>query len=146
MSSAGFLLDALDEQGLAPDDITEFLFTHAPPDHLWGLMDYFADLLFKNATYMIGRTEWDYWTDPNTVDAIDDARTTFAVGAARRLARIEDRIVFFKDGNEVMQNIAARATFGHTQGHTAFEVRDGNNAIVLGPMADKGRIVTIFLN
>jgi len=131
MSSAGFLLDALDEQGLAPDDITDVLFTHAHPDHLWGLVDDFDDLLFQNANYMIGQTEWDYWTDPNTVDTIGDARTTFAVGAARRLARIEDRITFFKDGDEVMPNIAARATFGHTPGHMAFEVRDGNNAMMI---------------
>ncbi|MCF2904124.1 MBL fold metallo-hydrolase [Octadecabacter sp. CECT 8868] len=131
MSSAGFILDALDAAGLYPEDITDVIFTHAHPDHIWGLVDDFDDLLFPNATYMIGQKEWDYWTDPNTVDTIDSGRTTFAVGAARRLARIEDNITFFNDGDEVISGVAARATFGHTPGHMAFEIRNGPNALMV---------------
>ncbi|HCP82098.1 MAG TPA: MBL fold metallo-hydrolase [Octadecabacter sp.] len=141
MSSAGFLLDALDDIGLAPEEITDIAFTHAHPDHLWGLVDDFDDLLFPNARYMIGQTEWDYWTNPETVDTIDKGRTTFAVGAARRLSRIEDNITFFKDGEEVLPGVAARATFGHTPGHMAFEVRQGANAMmILGDSIGNGHI------
>ncbi|MCW1950383.1 MAG: MBL fold metallo-hydrolase [Octadecabacter sp.] len=131
MSSAGFLLDALDEIGLAPNDITDIVFTHAHPDHLWGLVDDFDDLLFPNARHMMGQQEWDYWTNPETIDTIDEGRTTFAVGAARRLARIEDTITFFNDGDEILTGVAARATFGHTPGHMAFEVRQGTNAMMI---------------
>ncbi|SMX30960.1 MBL fold metallo-hydrolase [Octadecabacter ascidiaceicola] len=131
MSSAGFLLDALDEVGLSPEDITDIAFTHAHPDHIWGLVDDFDDLLFPDAKYMIGQAEWDYWTNPETVDTIDEGRTTFAVGAARRLARIADNITFFNDGEEILPGVAARATFGHTPGHIAFEVRQGSNAMMI---------------
>lgn len=131
MSSAGFLLDALDAAGLTPDDITDVVFTHAHPDHIWGLVDDFDDLLFTNASYMIGQAEWDYWSDPDTVNTIDSGRTTFAVGAARRLARIADQVTFFQDGQEILPGVAARATFGHTPGHMAFEVRQGNDAIMI---------------
>lgn len=131
MSSAGFLLDALDAQGLSPDDITDVVFTHAHPDHIWGLLDDFDDLLFANAQYMIGQTEWDYWTDPETIDTIGADRTTFAVGAARRLARIEDAVTFIRDGEEILPGVAARATFGHTPGHMAFEVRQGSEALMI---------------
>lgn len=131
MSSAGFLLDALGAAGLTPDDITDVVFTHAHPDHIWGLVDDFDDLLFTNARYMIGQAEWDYWTDPDTVNTIDSGRTTFAVGAARRLARIADQVTFFQDGQEILPGVAARATFGHTPGHMAFEVRQGNDAIMI---------------
>ena len=131
MSSAGFLLDALDAQGLAPDDITDVVFTHAHPDHIWGLLDDFDDLLFYNANYMIGRAEWDYWTNPNTVDTIGADRTTFAVGAARRLERIADVVTFFNDGEEILPGVAARATFGHTPGHMAFEARQGTEAVMI---------------
>ena len=110
MSSAGFLLDALDAAGLTPDDITDVVFTHAHPDHIWGLVDDFDDLLFTNASYMIGQAEWDYWSDPDTVNTIDSGRTTFAVGAARRLARIADQVTFFQDGQEILPGVAARAT------------------------------------
>ncbi|WP_377506903.1 MBL fold metallo-hydrolase [Octadecabacter sp. R77987] len=131
MSSAGFLLDALDAAGLGPDDITDVVFTHAHPDHIWGLVDDFDDLLFANASYMMGQAEWDYWTDPDTVNTIDAGRTTFAVGAARRLARIADQVTFFGDGAEILPGVAARATFGHTPGHMAFEVRQGSEAIMI---------------
>ncbi len=131
MSSAGFLIDALVEIGLTPDDITDIAFTHAHPDHIWGLVDDFDDLLFANARHLIGQQEWDYWTNPETVDTIDEGRTTFAVGAARRLARIEDNITFFNDGEEILPGVAARATFGHTPGHMAFEVRQGSNAMMI---------------
>lgn len=131
MSSAGFLLDALEAAGVYPEDVTDVVFTHAHPDHLWGLVDDFDDLLFPDAAYQIGQTEWDYWTNPETVDTIDAGRTTFAVGAARRLARIEDSISFFNDGDEILPGVAARATFGHTPGHMAFEIRQGNDALMV---------------
>lgn len=131
MPSAGFLMDALDTLGIYPDEITDIVFTHAHPDHLWGLIDDFDDLTFPQASYMIGQTEWDYWTDPNTINTIGEARTTFAVGAARRLARIADQTTFFKDGAEILPGIAARATFGHTPGHMAFELRAGNEALMI---------------
>ncbi|MFT6119845.1 MAG: glyoxylase-like metal-dependent hydrolase (beta-lactamase superfamily II) [Yoonia sp.] len=130
-STAGFLLDALDGIDLSPDDITDVVFTHAHPDHIWGLVDDFDDLTFPNAAYMIGQTEWDYWTDPNTVDTIGAERTTFAVGAARRLDRIKDMVTFVKDGMEILPGVAARATFGHTPGHLAFEVRDGTESVMV---------------
>ncbi|MDZ7908541.1 MAG: hypothetical protein U5N10_10180 [Gemmobacter sp.] len=38
-------------------------------------------------SYMIGQAEFDYWMNPETPNTIGDARTTFAIGAARRLAR-----------------------------------------------------------
>lgn len=131
MSSTGTLIDTLADLGVSPDDVTDVVFTHAHPDHLWGLVDDFDDLVFQNAQYMMGQAEWDYWTNPETVDTIGDARTTFAVGAARRLERIKEQISFFKDGAEVLPGVAARATFGHTPGHMAFEVRDGTNAMMI---------------
>lgn len=129
--NAGTLLASLEALGVAPEDVTDVVFTHAHPDHLWGLLDDFDDPLFTQASYMIGQTEWDYWTNPNTVDEIDGSRTAFAVGAKRRLAMIEDSMRFIKDGEEIMLGVAARATVGHTPGHMAFEVRSGTEAVMI---------------
>lgn len=131
MPTAGKLDEALDALSLTHDDITHVVFTHAHPDHLWGLLDEFDDPLFANAEFMIGRAEWDYWMDPATVDTIDPDRTTFAVGAQRRLAALEDKISRFDDGTEILPGVAARATFGHTPGHMAFEVRSGSEAVMI---------------
>lgn len=132
MPSAGEIVDSLDAADVAPEDVTHVIFTHAHPDHLWGILDDFDDLVFYNAEHMIAQSEWDYWTDPNTVNSIGEARASFAVGAARRLAEIEDQIRFFKDGEEVVPGVMAHMTPGHTPGHTSFEIRDGTNAVMVG--------------
>ena len=131
MPSAGKLVSSLDAIGLTPEDITHVLFTHAHPDHIWGVLDDFDDPLFAEATYMMGRAEWDYWWNPETVDTIGAARAPFAVGAKRRMEAIEDAVEFFDDGDEVLPDIAAIASYGHTPGHMAFEVRAGDDAALI---------------
>jgi glyoxylase-like metal-dependent hydrolase (beta-lactamase superfamily II) len=129
--NSGILLDSLAALDVSPEDVTDIVFTHAHPDHLWGLLDDFDDPLFAQANYMIGKSEWDYWMNPSTVDEIGDARVSFAVGARRRLELIEDSIAFFEDGQEILPGVAARATFGHTPGHMAIEVRDGSESVMI---------------
>ena len=105
----------------------------AHPDHIWGLLDDFDEPLFYDATYMMGRAEWDYWWDPDTVNTIGDARAAFAVGAKRRMEVIEDSVQFFEDGQEILPGIAAVSTPGHTPGHMSFELRNGSDsALVIG--------------
>lgn len=131
MPSAGTLWEALDTLGVYPEDVTHVVFTHAHPDHLWGLLDDFDDLVFPEAQYMIGRAERDYWLDPATPDTIGEARLAFAAGAIRYLGAIEDRLSVFDDGEEILPGIAARATFGHTPGHMSFELRSGSESVMV---------------
>ena len=129
--SAGKLAEALAAADLTPEDITHVLITHGHPDHIWGLLDEFDDPTFPNAAHLIGQAEFAYWTDPNTVATIGDARTTFAVGAERRLSVLADRLTFVQDGAEVLPGIAARLTPGHTPGHLAYEVRAGSDQVMV---------------
>lgn len=133
MPTSGKLLDALSAVNLTPEDVTHVVFTHAHPDHIWGVLDDFDDMLFANATHYFGRTEWDYWWNPATVETIGEDRAAFAVGAKRRMEAIEDQVMFFDDGQEILPGIAARASLGHTPGHMAFEIREGSDsAMVVG--------------
>lgn len=133
MPSAGSVLESLDAAGVAPEDVTHVVFTHAHPDHIWGLIDDFDEPVFYEATYLMGRTEWDYWWNPETVNTIGDARAAFAVGAKRRMEFIEDAVELFDDGDEILPGVAALSTAGHTPGHMAFEVRSGNeSALIVG--------------
>ncbi|MBD3677629.1 MAG: MBL fold metallo-hydrolase [Rhodobacteraceae bacterium] len=131
MSSAGKLGEAMDAIGLDPMDVTHVVFTHAHPDHLWGLLDDFGDPLFAEATYMIGRAEWDYWMNPETVNTIGTSRQVFAVGALNRLQTIEDNVVLFDDGEEIIPGVAARGTFGHTPGHMSFDVAMSEGGLMI---------------
>jgi glyoxylase-like metal-dependent hydrolase (beta-lactamase superfamily II) len=133
MPTAGQVVDSLEALGVAPEDVTHVVFTHAHPDHIWGLIDDFDEPVFYEATYMMGRAEWDYWWNPETVDDIGEARAAFAVGAKRRMGYIEDAVTLFDDGEEILPGISAVSTPGHTPGHMAFEVRSGNeSALIVG--------------
>lgn len=133
MVTAGTILENLDAAEVAVEDITHVVFTHAHPDHIWGLLDEFDDPLFTEASYMMGRAEWDYWWNPETVNEIGEARASFAVGAKRRMEAIEDVVEFFDGGQEILPGIASVSTPGHTPGHMSFELRDGSDAaLVIG--------------
>lgn len=132
MATAGVLAESLAAEGIDAANVTHVVITHAHPDHLWGLLDDFDDPAFPQASYLIGRAEWDYWTNPATVDAIGADRQAFAVGASRRLAMIEDRTGFFDDGDEILPGISAVASFGHTPGHMSFRIGGAEAAFVIG--------------
>ncbi|MFW5641708.1 MAG: MBL fold metallo-hydrolase [Roseicyclus sp.] len=129
MASAGRLGEALATEGLAPEDITDVIFTHGHPDHLWGVLNDFDEPLFVNATHRMGRAELAYWSDPETVRSIGEARASFAAGATRRLAAIE--MTEFEDGEEVVPGVTAVLTPGHTPGHMSFVLASGGESAML---------------
>ncbi|MEP0943342.1 MAG: MBL fold metallo-hydrolase [Rhizobiaceae bacterium] len=131
MSSAGKVAEALEAIDVDPSDVTDIVFTHAHPDHLWGVLDDFDDPMFSEARHHIAAPELDYWLDPNTVNSIDEARQAFAAGAARNLHAVDEMIVPFKPGQEILPGIFARFTPGHTPGHTSFEIRSGSKSLLV---------------
>lgn len=131
MPSAGKLTQALEAAGVTPDQITDIIFTHGHPDHLWGVTDDFDDLTFPNAALHMRDAELAFWTDPATVDAMPEATKAFAVGAAARLDRVADQMTGFADGAELLPGIEAMATPGHTPGHTSFVLHLGGDPVML---------------
>lgn len=129
--TAGSIVEALEVAGLGVDDITHVVFTHGHPDHLWGVLDDFDDPLFASAEHLIGRQEFDYWTDPATVGTIGTARQAFAIGAERRLSVLADALTFFDDGDEVLPGVEAVLTPGHTPGHMAFVLASGDETLMV---------------
>jgi len=131
MPSAGKLLSDLESLAIDPADVTDVVFTHAHPDHLWGLLDDFDELAFPEAKFYMHETEWDYWRDDNTIDELPEERKAFAVGAKNRLALVEEQINLFAYGDEILPGIEAVDTHGHTPGHTSFALHQGSNSILV---------------
>lgn len=131
LPTVGTLPDAMDAIGLSPEDVTHVVFTHGHADHLWGVLDDFDEPFFPNAQHVMGRVDFDYWFDPNTVNTIVPNRANMAVGAKRRLDMMADRMRFFADGEEILPGVAARMTPGHTPGHMSFELRSGSNSLMV---------------
>lgn len=141
MPTAGKLAAALDALGVTADEVTHVVFTHAHPDHLWGVLDEFDEPIFANAAHMMGRVERDFWIDPNTVSTMPRGRETFAAGALRRLQTLDDRVATFGEDEEILPGILAVATHGHTPGHMSFEIAAGGTGVmVVGDAIGNGHL------
>jgi len=134
LDGTGRLAESLEVAGVDPTEITDVVFTHAHPDHLWGVLDDFDDLLFTEATYHIGAREHDHWMDDATLARTPEERQGFVVGAQNRLPLIDDRLRRFRGGEELLPGIEAVDTFGHTPGHTSFvlHAEGGEPIMVIG--------------
>ena len=126
----GRLASSLAQAGHDPTSVTKVLLTHAHPDHLWGMLGADGQPRYPNATYYMGRTEWDFWMNSDYRSALPEGLHSFAQGAQRDLSAIRERFVAVKDGDEVVAGIHAIATPGHTPGHLSYRL-DGPEALVI---------------
>lgn len=130
--TAGRLGDNLQTAGLDPALVTRIVFTHAHADHLWGVIDELDEERFPNASYVISSGEWDFWTDPKTLDSVPDWLKGMAQAAARILKRIEGRLERRNSGDAVAPGMTFVATHGHTPGHMSVLVEDGGERLLVG--------------
>lgn len=133
MPSAGKLADSMNNAGIAPEMITDVLFTHAHPDHLWGILDDFDEVIFPEATLHVPQKEFEFWMNDNTVNLMPDSRKAFAVGAKNRLEVMKEQVSLFEAGSELVAGIESFDTSGHTPGHTSYIIHGtGEPVVVLG--------------
>jgi glyoxylase-like metal-dependent hydrolase (beta-lactamase superfamily II) len=131
MDTAGKLVENLAGAGIEPAQVTDVVFTHAHPDHIWGVTDDFDELVFANAQYHIGQAEYDFWSSPDALQAVSADRQNFVAGAQARFEAIRDRLSFLKAGAEVLPGVEAVATPGHTPGHMSYIVHAGADQLVV---------------
>ena len=131
MPTAGKLIENLSETGIDPADVTDVIFTHAHPDHLWGLTDELDELIFPNAVYRMAQVEWNFWRAADTLVKMPEDRKSFVVGAQSRMPLIEDKIELFSPGAEIFPGVEVVGTPGHTPGHVSFMVHGGSEPVLI---------------
>jgi glyoxylase-like metal-dependent hydrolase (beta-lactamase superfamily II) len=129
LPTVGRLLANMAAAGMAADDITHVVITHAHPDHIWGIRDEFDEVIFPQAEYVIGAAEQAYWTQDGLVDRVPPEAQQFVLGAVNSIAAQKDWTQA-EDGHEVAPGIRLIATPGHTPGHMSVVVEDGGKQLI----------------
>jgi glyoxylase-like metal-dependent hydrolase (beta-lactamase superfamily II) len=124
---SGQILNSLAQAGIAPKDIDAIVLSHPHIDHAGGIMT--ADgqtRLFPNAQIYTTEADFKYWTNEQLIGtpAEFSART-----AIKNLLPNKDRLVMYKDGQEILPGIQAIYTPGHTVGHASFLITSGGKSL-----------------
>jgi glyoxylase-like metal-dependent hydrolase (beta-lactamase superfamily II) len=132
---AGKLAENLQAAGIDRAKITKIVFTHAHPDHLWGVADDVGTLRFPNASYFVAEKEWNFWMAEDVVKKLPENFQRFALGAKRDLSRIKDKLKTVKPGDDIVSGVRILDTPGHTPGHISLEIAGGEGLIIVGDVA-----------
>ena len=131
LPTLGELPAALDAADVDIGTITDVVFTHAHPDHIWGILDDFDDLLMPDAAYYISQAEWDFWDSDDAMSVMPAGRENFAAGAKSRFDKLREQISLFKAGDEILPNIEIVDTAGHTPGHASLLLHDAAGSMLI---------------
>ena len=120
--AGGIVIDKIRGLGVVPEQINAILITHLHGDH-FGSLQRDGGAVFPNARIYLSSRELEYFT-----------KTNVNLGAVNALAPYGSRIAAFEPGEltasgqglpEILPGIKAIAAYGHTPGHTIFQIENG---------------------
>jgi glyoxylase-like metal-dependent hydrolase (beta-lactamase superfamily II) len=127
-ANGGQLQDRLKAAGFSAEQIDVVVITHCHPDHIGGVAtDGKAN--FPNARYVIGETEYQFWSAPERMSGGTEGPAKLV---AANVTPFRDKMTFMKDEGEVVSGIRAIAAHGHTPGHMAFHLESSGKRLLIG--------------
>jgi glyoxylase-like metal-dependent hydrolase (beta-lactamase superfamily II) len=121
-STTGRLLENLKLEGVAPQDISIVVLSHAHPDHLGGNLDSEGTPTFAKATYMIAKNEWDFWTSGLAERRLGEHGHMLIEIARNNLLPFQGRVHLMDQATEIVRGIHTFFAPGHTPGLMALSV------------------------
>ncbi len=123
----GRLLSGLEAIAVSPEDITDVILSHGHPDHI-GSCSRNGEPMFKNAHYHLPPNELEFWTQ-KPGDEQSFMNMMLSVGVAQ-LEPIRSLIQPYATDEEIVPGITAISAPGHTLGHHAFLLHDGDDKLL----------------
>lgn len=136
--TTGKLLENLRAAGVQPGDIDTVLITHYHGDHINGLRNKAGEFVFPKAKVLVPAPEHAFWMDDAKMSAAPEGMKGAFQNARRVFAQMpSDMLVRFEPGGEVAPGIRSVAAFGHTPGHTLFQLQSaGQNFFYVGDLTN----------
>ena len=120
VSDGGTLVSQLAQEGYAAENIDLVFLTHGHPDHIGGCTDDNGMLVFSQARYLMGKTEYEFWTSNENLSTLSEGMRRFA---QKNLPAIQERVQLVEGDEEVLPGIQVIEAFGHTPGHMGLEMQ-----------------------
>ena len=122
----------LKNAGFTPDQIDNVVCTHLHVDHVgWNtkMVDGKWVPTFDNAQYIIGGTEWDYWSTFDGADMRDPVEDSVRPVVDRGKAKLVE------SNHKITDEVWLEPTPGHTPGHHSVRISSkGQDAVITGDL------------
>ncbi len=141
--STGRLLGHLAAAGFQPDDIDTVLISHYHGDHIQGLRRKDGSLVYPRAQVLVPEPEHAFWMDEAAMNARPEAQRGGFQVARRVFSDLPaGQLQRFTPGSELAPGLRSVAAFGHTPGHTLFELQSAGQTFVY--VADLTNVPALF--
>lgn len=127
--NGGRLIESLATQGIAPQDITEILLTHAHSDHAGGLVKD-GKAVFTNARVFVGKPDIDFFFNNDNQKKTGYDQNYFNV-AQKTLKPYRDagKVVPFSGTSQLLPGITGTVHPGHTPGSAFYTLESKGEKI-----------------
>jgi len=122
----GIIVEKLIKLGVQPEEINAVLITHLHFDHFGGLTKD-GEAVFPNASVYLSRPELEYFGITNVNERAVEALAPYDL---QLVTFFPDELETFEK-TELLPGITPIAAFGHTPGHTLYQIENGSEKLLI---------------